>query len=151
MVRCILRSPLRGLIGGKVLVLTVTGRKSEKRYRVPLNYVRDRDALICFTGKSRGVWWRNVGEGTPVSVRLRGRDLPGTASLTRDPNVVGPALAAFLSAFPSNAKQFRVALDEGKQPDQEDIARAAREDNTVMIRLTKNEPAADDDKRGHPS
>lgn len=52
MVRWIPRSPLRGLIDGKVLVLTVTGRKSGKRYRVPLNYVRDRDALICFTGKS---------------------------------------------------------------------------------------------------
>lgn len=119
------------------------GKKSSKRYDVPLNYIRDGDALVCFTGKSWSGWWRNVGEKTPVSVRVKGRDLPATASLVSEPDAVERALGAFLESFPSNAKQFGVALDADKRPDAQDVARATHGENTVMIRISTDEPTAE--------
>jgi F420H(2)-dependent quinone reductase len=57
--------------GGEVLLLTVTGRKSGRRFTSPLMYVRDGDAFVVaasFAGVDREpAWWLNlqsVGEAT---------------------------------------------------------------------------------------
>jgi hypothetical protein len=44
--RAILRSPLHGLVSNNVILITFTGRKSGNTYTMPVNYVRDGDALI---------------------------------------------------------------------------------------------------------
>ncbi|MDP9485502.1 MAG: hypothetical protein M3Q49_06875 [Actinomycetota bacterium] len=71
--------------------------------------------------------------------RIKGRDRPATASLVSEPAAVERALGAFLEGFPSNAKQFEVALDAGKRPGAEDVARAAQDDNMVMIQISVDE------------
>lgn len=58
----LLGSRLHFLLSGGTLILTVTGRKSGKRYDVPLNWVPSGDGgLVCFTGKGWSGWWKNVG------------------------------------------------------------------------------------------
>lgn len=133
----LLGSRLHFLLSGGTLVLTVTGRKSGKTYDVPVNWTPSGDGeLVCFTGKGWSGWWRNVGaEETPVSVTLRGERLPATARRVEDPEVVERGLRAFVARFPSNAKPFGVALGPGKLPDEGGIARAARDEGTVMVRV----------------
>lgn len=133
----LLGSRLHFLLSGGTLVLTVTGRKSGKVYDVPVNWVPSGDGgLVCFTGKSWSGWWRNVSaEGTPVTVMLRGERLPATARRVEDTDAVERGLRAFLARFPSNAKPFGVALGPGKLPDEGDLACAARDDGTVMVRI----------------
>ena len=133
----LLGSRLHFVLSGGTLVLAVTGRKSGKRYDVPVNWVPSGDgSLVCFTGKGWSGWWRNVGvEETPVSVTLRGDSLPATARLVEDPEAIERGLRAFVARFPSNAKPFGIALRRGKLPDEGDLARAAREDGTVMVRI----------------
>src|SRR5579884_1140426 len=45
-VAALLRSPLHGLLSRQVFLLTVTGRRSGRRFTLPLGYVRDGDALL---------------------------------------------------------------------------------------------------------
>jgi len=105
----LLGSRLHFLLSGGALILTVTGRKSGRRYDVPVNWVPSGDgSLVVFTGKGWSGWWRNVGvEGTPVSVTLRGERLAATARLVEETDAVERGLRAFLTRFPSNAKPFK--------------------------------------------
>lgn len=133
----LLGSRLHFLLSGGTLVLTVKGRKSGRRYDVPLNWVPDGNGgLVCFTGKDWSGWWRNVSaEGTPTTATLRGERLPATARLVEDPAAVERGLRTFLARFPSNAKPFGVSVGSGKLPDEVDLARAARGGGAVMIEL----------------
>ncbi len=131
----LLGSRLHFLLSGGTMILTVTGKKSGKGYDVPVNWIPSGDgALVCFTGKGWSGWWRNIdAEETPVAVTLRGERLAATARLVGDPEAVERGLRLFLARFPSNAKPFRVALGGGKLPDEGDLARAARDEGTVMV------------------
>ena len=42
----VLRSPLHGVVSKKIMLLTFTGRKSGKRYTIPVSYTQKGDALI---------------------------------------------------------------------------------------------------------
>lgn len=71
LVRGLLRLPLisRG-IGRRLVTVYVTGRKSGRRYAVPVAYTRDDDRLLVGTPFG---WGRNLRTGEPVEIRLRGR------------------------------------------------------------------------------
>lgn len=74
--RKILEEP-DGELARKVMLLTLP---SGKRY--PVNYLRDGD--LVFAGCD-GRWWRELrGDGAPVSVHIRGRDLRGIARVVTD-------------------------------------------------------------------
>ncbi|BCY08392.1 nitroreductase/quinone reductase family protein [Actinoplanes sp. L3-i22] len=70
-VRGLLRTPLisRG-IGRRLITLYVVGRKSGKRYTVPVAYTRHEGTLLI--GSPFG-WGRNLRTGEPVEVRFKGR------------------------------------------------------------------------------
>src|ERR1700728_408230 len=70
-VRGMLRTPLLSrAIGSKLITLYVVGRKSGRRYTIPVAYARqDEDLLI---GTPFG-WSRNLRTGEPVAIRLKGR------------------------------------------------------------------------------
>lgn len=73
----LLRSPLHRVISGRLLVLSFSGRKSGKRYTVPISYVAHEGRLLIGTQQP---WSKNLAGGTPVEVRLRGKDRTGTAA-----------------------------------------------------------------------
>jgi hypothetical protein len=79
--RPLLRSPAHGLLSRRLLLITVTGRRSGRRFTIPVSYLeRDGRLLIQPSAPERKLWWRNLrGEGAPVRVRLRGRDRTGHA------------------------------------------------------------------------
>lgn len=79
----LLRSPLHRLISGGVMLITVTGRKSGRRYTTPVQYVQRDDSVSVFTRRNR-TWWRNVRSGVPVTLRIRGQTLTGVAEALVD-------------------------------------------------------------------
>lgn len=131
----LLGSRLHFLLSGGTMILTVTGRKSSKRYDVPVNWVPPGEGgLVCFTGKGWSGWWRNVGvEETEVLITLRGERLSATARLVKDPEAVERGLRTFLTRFPSNAKPFGTTLGTGRLPEEEDLVRAAHDEGTVVV------------------
>ena len=66
----VLRSPLHGMLSNSMMLITVTGRKSGKKYTLPVNYYRENGCLWVLTNRDRS-WWRNVQGGAPVSLLLR--------------------------------------------------------------------------------
>lgn len=69
-VRGLLRTPgLSSLIGSRLLTLYLVGRKSGRRYPVPVAYLADGDDLLL--GTSAG-WRHNLRVSQLVAVRLRG-------------------------------------------------------------------------------
>ena len=76
----ILRSPLHGLLSRGLMLLTVTGRRTGRRYTIPVGYQRHGDLITVLISKARRKnWWRNYLEPRPVELRVRGRALHGEA------------------------------------------------------------------------
>ncbi len=85
-VRGLLRTPgLNRAVGGRLVTLYVTGRKSGRQYTVPVAYTRqDGDLLI---GTPFG-WGRNLRTGEPVKILLQGRRrLADVEAFTDEPGV----------------------------------------------------------------
>lgn len=85
----VLRSPLHGLLSTSIILLTFHGRKSGKRYTVPIGYLQQGDRLVLFTHSN---WWKNLRGQAPVSVRLHGKEVQGTAALLEDPAAIAEAV-----------------------------------------------------------
>ncbi len=77
----LLRSPLHTLVSRSLMVLIFQGRKSGKRYTIPVGYVERGNHLFVF---SHGAWSNNFRDGATVGVRLRGKTVRGRAQLLHD-------------------------------------------------------------------
>jgi deazaflavin-dependent oxidoreductase (nitroreductase family) len=128
----LLRSPLHGLISKSFMLVTYTGRRSGKVYTIPVNYVQN-GSVLSVTSYRQRTWWRNLRDGEPVSVRLRGRELQATGEVIEDDEGVVTALTAYLQNTPGSARYFKVGLDANGRPEAADILRAATD--RVMIRI----------------
>lgn len=92
--RLLLRSPLHRLLPN-VMLVTVTGRKTGRRYTTPVQFARDVDVIYVLTRADR-TWWRNAGDGAPVTLQIRGETRTGSAvAFPASAEIAAPALAAF--------------------------------------------------------
>ncbi|SPL98875.1 unnamed protein product [[Actinomadura] parvosata subsp. kistnae] len=78
----LLRTPLHDLLSERVALLTLTGRRSGATIRLPVQYEQHGDTLTVLSRPSRR-WWRNLNEGAPVRIALRGQDRHGHATVAR--------------------------------------------------------------------
>jgi deazaflavin-dependent oxidoreductase (nitroreductase family) len=75
-------------VGGWILVLRVTGRRSGLIRETPLNYLVDGGWVWVMAGfGERTQWYRNLLADPSVEVRLPGRRFTGTAEVVSDPAV----------------------------------------------------------------
>jgi deazaflavin-dependent oxidoreductase (nitroreductase family) len=113
LIGAVLRSPFHPLLSAGLVLLTVTGRRSGRRYSIPVGYQRRGDELVILVSHAdRKQWWRNYRTPGPVELRLRGRHLNGEAS------VVAPEsphfrerLEASFRRMPWLGRQFGVRFD----------------------------------------
>lgn len=80
--RAVLRLPFPTPAGGSLMLLTYTGRKTGKTYRVPVSYAREGGVLLTPGG---GRWTLGLGGGKQVTLRVRGKDLSARPELVTDP------------------------------------------------------------------
>jgi hypothetical protein len=114
------------------MIITFTGRSSGKQYITPVSYYQEGDQVICFT---HAEWWKNIGAGATVNVRVRGQDYEGHGvAIPDDVDQKEGGLFKLLKAVPSDAGFYTVKLDENKEPVMEDIKRAVAD--SVMIQIT---------------
>jgi deazaflavin-dependent oxidoreductase (nitroreductase family) len=73
--RLVLGLPFNTPLGGRLMLLRHTGRRTGRTYRQPISYVPDGDTLLTPGG---GRWKLNLREGEPVTLHLRGRDITAT-------------------------------------------------------------------------
>ena len=84
-VKFFLRTPLYVFMGDTMLI-TVTGRKTGKKYTTPVGFYREGDFLWVLTSHDR-TWWRNVKNGADVEMRFRGKDVTGFAEAILDEEI----------------------------------------------------------------
>lgn len=132
--QAVLRSPLHGMLSGGVVLITVTGRKSGKKYTTPVNYLRQGDVLRIVSLRNR-TWWRNLRGGSRATLRLKGKDVEGWGIVVEDNEGVAAGLAEHLEQAPRYAKYFGVSLDGNGQPNGEDVAEAAKTRVVVKVEL----------------
>src|SRR5512139_81759 len=129
--KLVLRSPVHGMVSKTVLLITFTGRKSGKTYTTPVDYSQDGDQVTIFTHAN---WWKNLRGGTPVTLRIRGRELQGLAEpVAEDKGAVAAGLTTHLRKVPSDARYYGVTFDDHRNPRAEEVERAAQ--SVVMIRI----------------
>lgn len=87
--RAVLSLPFRTPLGGRLMLLSYTGRKSGKHYRQPLSYVTDGDVLLTPGG---GNWTLSLQHGVPVTARIAGKDVRLDPALVADPDEVNRLL-----------------------------------------------------------
>jgi hypothetical protein len=84
--RMVLRSPAHRLASGRFALITYAGRKSRREYTIPVFY-RDKgkEITIAVGWPDRKIWWRNLtGDGGPVRLVVRGQEVRGYATATRE-------------------------------------------------------------------
>lgn len=124
-VRALLSSPL-GRQAGRLSLLRFTGRRTGRRYAVPvLVYDVDGEPTV-FTD---GAWAANFRGGHLVTVVGRGRGRTAVADLVQDPEAVGTALRAVL-AEERSPRRLGLDIDAGHEPTDNELC-AVR----VMIRI----------------
>jgi deazaflavin-dependent oxidoreductase (nitroreductase family) len=132
----ILRSPLHWLLSPGLLLITVTGRRTGRRYTIPVGYQRDGETLAVMVSEAgRKSWWRNYREPGPVEVRLRGRSHSGRAEL------VAPATDEFrrsatrtLQRMPWLGRVFGIDYDRRTGLSDEQLERLGEQ--IAMVRIT---------------
>ena len=129
----ILRSPAHGMVSKTVLLITFTGRKSGKTYTTPVSYSQSGDQVSIFT---HSTWWKNLQDGVPVTLRIRGQEFQGLAEpVAKDKQSVATGLAAHLRKVPSDARYYGVTFDDHNNPRAEEVARAAQTVVMIHVRL----------------
>ena len=131
--RGLMRAPFVSRAVGRALVTVyVVGRKSGKRYTVPVAYTRHEGDLLIGTPFR---WARNLRTGEPVAVRLRGRRRLADVRVLTDEATVVRDYAVIARANHNFAAFNKIGLDAEGNPDPADLHRAWR-GGARVIRLT---------------
>ena len=129
-VRTLLATPLVSrVVGQRLITVHVVGRKSGRRFSVPVAYTRHGDALLIGTPFA---WGRNLRTGQPVEVRYRGRLAQAEVRVhTAEADVV-----RLYDAIVRDNRQFagfnRIGFDATGAPNPADLHRAWTEGARVL-------------------
>jgi hypothetical protein len=135
LVRGFLGSPLHGVLDDSVLVLHLTGRKTGRRYDIPVGYV-DMEGKLAVVTIAR--WRANLRGGADVEVTLRGRRRPMHALLDEDPASVAVSYQAMIGriGWKKAQRQLGISLPRGRAPTLLELNDAAGEYGWSVITLT---------------
>ena len=126
-----IRSPLHSIVSKNMMLMTYKGRKSGKSYTTPMNYLAINGAIYTTSYRER-VWWRNLRDGSEVTLHIKGEEVPARAETIEDHSKVADSLRQYLQTAPQLAKYMNVRVDEHGNPNGEDVARLAQE--MIMVR-----------------
>ena len=135
MVRVLLGSPLHGVLDDSFLVLHLTGRKTGRRYDIPVGYVEMEGKLAVVTIAR---WRVNLRGGAGVAVTLRGHLRPMHALLEEDPASVAVSYQAMINriGWKKAQRQLGISLPGERAPTLVELNDAAREYGWSVITLT---------------
>jgi deazaflavin-dependent oxidoreductase (nitroreductase family) len=125
----LLRSPLHRLLSGRLLAITVIGRRTGRRYTFPVGYVEHDGGLVIGTA---GSWYRNLRPGTVVEARRQGRVGRYATEVIRDESRAAQLYRVILRANPVHGRYARIGLGPDGRPDLNDLRRALADGVAVV-------------------
>jgi len=134
LVRMFLGSPLHGVLDDSFLMLHLTGRRTGRRYDIPVGYV-DMAGKLAVVTIAR--WRVNLRGGADVEVTLRGRRRPAHALLEEDPAAVAVSYQAMIDriGWTKAQRQLGISLSCGRAPTLVELNDAAHEYGWSVITL----------------
>jgi deazaflavin-dependent oxidoreductase (nitroreductase family) len=129
----VLRSPFHGLLSNGMMLLTVTGRQTGKKYTTPVGYYREGEYLWVITSRDR-TWWRNLRGGAEVGLLLKRKPVTAFAEPDMDEESVEARMYDYVKHVPQAAKPLGIHIENGNA-NAEDIARTAKERLFVKIQV----------------
>jgi deazaflavin-dependent oxidoreductase (nitroreductase family) len=118
-VRGLLRIPLLCRVAGKRLItIYVVGRKSGRRYAVPVAYARHDGILLVGTPFG---WVRNLRTGEPVDIRLKGKRRAAGVEVIAEETGVVEAYEVLARDNHNFAKFNKIGIDGDGNPDPTDL------------------------------
>ena len=134
-VRLLAQSPVHGLLDPAVLVLHVTGRKTGRRYDIPIGYTSVDDKLILVTIAK---WRVNLRGGADVEVTWHAYRRRMHALLDEDPASVAVAYDSVIShlGWEKAARQLGISTCHGRRPTLLELRVAAQTYRWSVITLT---------------
>jgi deazaflavin-dependent oxidoreductase (nitroreductase family) len=113
-VRGLLRTPLVSrLVGSRLVTVYAVGRKSGRRYAVPVAYTRHEGDLLIGTPFG---WGRNLRSGEAVAIRLKGRRRLADVRVLAEEQDVVDAYAVMARDNHNFAKFNNIGFDSGGNP-----------------------------------
>ena len=137
----VLCSPLHRLLSSQLMALHLTGRRTGRRYSIPVGYQRNGETITILVSKARDKkWWHNFLEHGAVEVTVRGSRRHGEARvLAIDGPEFRDAFELLLSRLPSLASRFGITYDSQQGLGEEQLAILGRENAAVRIALEPQE------------
>jgi deazaflavin-dependent oxidoreductase (nitroreductase family) len=129
--RFVLATPLHALMSRRLMLLSFTGRKTGRSYITPVSYVREGSSLLVPGG---GAWWKNLGNGRPARVRLRGVWTPVTPELVSEPVALAEVMRRMLAANSAIAMFTGITPGPDGRPDADALERE-RQRGFIVVRL----------------
>jgi deazaflavin-dependent oxidoreductase (nitroreductase family) len=123
------------VIGGFIVLLTTTGRKSGKKRVTPLQY--EKIGEDYYLGAARGLnadWVRNIQSNPQVELRVGAKHIRGTAEIVTDPSRFADFLEVRLERHPSLIGMImEKAHGLPKRPSREQLEGLANGEAMVVI------------------
>lgn len=127
----VLRSPFHGMLSNGMMLITITGRKTGRKFTTPVGYYHEGGYLWVIT-RRKGTWWKNLQGGAQVDLLMKRKPVRAFAEIEQDEPAVAARMPEYLEHIPMAAKRMEIRMEAGK-PNLEDIARTAKE--RVFVRL----------------
>jgi hypothetical protein len=137
-VRAFLRSPLHGAVDDSLLMLHVTGRRTGRRYDIPVGYLPLDGRFLVVTQHS---WRANLRGGADLDVTHHGSRQRMHADLDENPDSVASVLRPVIEQIGRQAARRRLGLQIAvdRTPTQAELAAAVQEFDLATIILTTPE------------
>ena len=128
----VLRSPLHGMLSNGMMLITVTGRRSGKKYTTPVGYYHENGCLWVITSRDR-TWWKNLKGGAEVSLLLKRKPVTAMAEPDLDEKAVEARMYEYVKHVPQAARPMGIRMEKGKA-NADDIARTAKDRLFIRIK-----------------
>jgi hypothetical protein len=129
-----IKSPLGGLFGKGLTVITLKGRKTGRELSVPINLIEDKDFYTIISLRTR-TWWRNLRGGAAAELLIKGEKITVQGSVSESSDEVKQSLTQFFTNHANMAKYFKVRFNPDGSLNESDLDSAAAE--RVVIKLEK--------------
>jgi hypothetical protein len=135
LLKFLLRTPVAGVAGKSMMVLSFTGRKSGRRYSIPVSAHQIGGDLYALAGAA---WRLNFRGGAPAEVLHNGKTTTMHGELIEDPSAVAELSRRSAEHYGAKTAQRMMGLkfrDQGI-PTAEEFTEAAKANHLGAIRLT---------------
>lgn len=129
-----INSPLGGLMGKGMAVITVTGRKTGNQISTPINVIKTENVYSIISSRER-TWWRNLRGGAEATLRVAGKTFKVDGKVFESDEEVKAGLALFIQKQPMIAKYLKVHVNEDGSLDEKDLDKVVIE--RVLVKLEK--------------